>query len=127
MRSHIIPTTTTYNLYSILQGACPYLPLNEKIKKTLLIFKVLFLRRAHSPDSPPLDSNPLPADYETKALANAPPGTVLYSEHALAYPRIQYFTGSMPLLTPEYSILQGAYPYLLLNTVFYKLHSLTDL
>ena len=37
---------------------------------------VLFLRRAHSPDRPPLDSNPLPTDYETRALTNAPPGTV---------------------------------------------------
>ena len=36
---------------------------------------MLFLRRAHSPDRPPLDSDPLPMDYETRALTNAPPGT----------------------------------------------------
>ena len=35
---------------------------------------MLYLRRAHSPDRPPLDSNPLPTDYETRALTNAPPG-----------------------------------------------------
>ena len=33
---------------------------------------MLFLRRAHSPDRPPLDSNPRPTDYETRALTNAP-------------------------------------------------------
>ena len=35
---------------------------------------MLFLRRAHSPDCPPLDTNPLPTDNETRALTNAPPG-----------------------------------------------------
>ena len=37
---------------------------------------MLFLRRAHSSDRPPLDSNPLPTDYETRAPTNAPPGEV---------------------------------------------------
>ena len=37
--------------------------------------QVLFLKRAHSPDLPPLDSNPQPTDCETIALANEPPGT----------------------------------------------------
>ena len=36
---------------------------------------MLFLRRAHSPDHPPLDSNPLPTDCETGVPTNAPPGT----------------------------------------------------
>ena len=35
---------------------------------------MLFLRRAHSPDCPPLDSIPLPTNCETRALTNAPPG-----------------------------------------------------
>ena len=38
---------------------------------------MLFLRRVHSPDCPPMDSNPLPTDYETRALTNAPPSTIL--------------------------------------------------
>ena len=42
----------------------------------LVAFYVLFLRRAHSSDYPPLFSNPLPTDYETRALTNAPPGTL---------------------------------------------------
>ena len=36
---------------------------------------MLFFRRVHSPDRPPLDSNPLPTDYETRAPTNAPPET----------------------------------------------------
>ena len=36
---------------------------------------MLFLRRAHSPDHPPQDSNLLPTDYETRALTYAPPGS----------------------------------------------------
>ena len=36
---------------------------------------MLFLRRAHSPDRRPLDSNPIPTDHETKALTNTPQGT----------------------------------------------------
>ena len=36
---------------------------------------MLFLQEAHSPDCTPLDSNPLPSDYETRALTNVPPGT----------------------------------------------------
>ena len=38
---------------------------------------MLFLRSAHSPDCPPLDLNPLPTDYETRALTNAPPGKMV--------------------------------------------------
>ena len=45
-------------------------------EKEIVDFSVLFLRRARSPDRPPLDSHPLPTDYETRALTNAPPGTV---------------------------------------------------
>ena len=37
---------------------------------------MLFLRRAHGSDRPPLDYNPLPTDCETRALTIAPPGTV---------------------------------------------------
>ena len=43
-------------------------------------FLVLFLRRAHCPDCPPLDSSQLPTDYETRALTNAPPGTLMEKE-----------------------------------------------
>ena len=46
-------------------------------KKNYFYFYVLFLQRAHSPDRPPLDSNPLPTDDKTRALANAPPGSKL--------------------------------------------------
>ena len=45
-------------------------------EKKIVDLKVLFLRRAHSPGRPPLDSNPLPTDYETRALTNASPGTI---------------------------------------------------
>ena len=37
---------------------------------------MLVLSRAHSPERPSQDSNPLPTDCETRALANAPPGTL---------------------------------------------------
>ena len=37
---------------------------------------MLFIRRVHRPDRLPLDSNPQPTDYETRALTNAPPGTI---------------------------------------------------
>ena len=47
--------------------------------------KVLFLRRAHSPDRPPLDSNPLPTDYETRELTNAPTGTTFNSFTVLLF------------------------------------------
>ena len=40
--------------------------------------KVPFLRRAHSPNRPPLDSNQKPADYEGRAISNAPPGTLMH-------------------------------------------------
>ena len=34
-----------------------------------------FLQRARSPNRPPLDSNPLPTDYETRTLTNPRPAT----------------------------------------------------
>ena len=45
---------------------------------------MLFLHRAHSSARPPLDSNPLPSDYETRALTNAPLGTVAKPEDKLS-------------------------------------------
>ena len=47
------------------------------MKEKIVDFLVLFIRRAHSPDCPLLDSNPVPTDYETRALTNAPPGTIV--------------------------------------------------
>ena len=44
-------------------------------KNKIVDFLVLFLRRAHRPDRPPLDSHPLPTDYETRALTNETPGS----------------------------------------------------
>ena len=41
---------------------------------------MLFLTRAHSHDRPPLDSNPLPTNYETRALTNEPPRTTVQSD-----------------------------------------------
>ena len=58
-------------------------------KDSLVDFYVLFLRRAHSPDSHPLDSNPLPTDYEARALTNAPSGT-RFSLLRLGYQVIAY-------------------------------------
>ena len=45
--------------------------------KKVVDFCVLFLQRSHSSDRPALDSNPLPTDYKTRALANTPPETFL--------------------------------------------------
>ena len=44
---------------------------NIDTRKKIIYFKMLFLCRAHSPERPPLDSNLLPADYETRAQTNA--------------------------------------------------------
>ena len=49
-------------------------PPSEIQEEDKVDFHVLFLRRAHSPDRPPLDSNPLLTDYEARTLTNAPPG-----------------------------------------------------
>ena len=43
-------------------------------------FYVLFLRRAHSPDRPPLDSNPLPTDYEKEHIGRLARMSVLDTE-----------------------------------------------
>ena len=43
---------------------------------SIVDFYVVFLLRAHSPERPPIDSNPLPTVYETIALTNAPPRTI---------------------------------------------------
>ena len=48
----------------------------DKLRKKIVDFYVLFLRRVHSPDHPPLESNPLSTDYETRAPTNVPPGTI---------------------------------------------------
>ena len=62
--------------------------------RNLLIFNVLFLRRAHSRDHPLLDSNPLPTDYKTRALTNAP--LILFFIHLLL------------ILLPLYNILYNS-------------------
>ena len=51
---------------------------------------MLFLRKAHRPDRPPLGSSPLSTDHETRALTNAPPGTIITTinnnNQMLSYP-----------------------------------------
>ena len=41
-------------------------------KNTIVDYQVLFLRRAHCPIRPQLDSNPHPADHNARALTVAP-------------------------------------------------------
>ena len=80
---------------------------------------MLFLRRAHSPDSPPLDSSPLPADYKTRALTNAPSGTLTFVQDLVNCDSLVFQTGADLLLRVHFLLCIGAYS---IHNFLYEFH-----
>ena len=81
--------------YQLQRNLC-HLLTNKQQRKKIVDLYVPFLQSARSPNRPPLDTNQLPTDYETRTLTNLPPATdrqLLVEEDMLMKSLYGFFRG----------------------------------